>query len=110
MRFVVVVSTVLLLLGFGNIKANAGGCSTNCRFSSCSVGGVDTWACGCYFGIASCKGEKVRASTNKQDINDFNGFARNSGSLGLMRLSSILINMNEDNYSSQMEVYLSVSG
>jgi hypothetical protein len=107
MRKIIVLSTFLLLFGLGNIKADAGGCSVTCRFSSCTIGGVDTWACGCYFGIASCKGEKIKASPNKQSINDFGDFARNSGSVGLMRLSNVLNNLNEDNYSAQLEIYRS---
>jgi len=96
---------VLVVLLIAGSVSYAGGCRANCTFSSCEIGGVDSWACGCYFGFAICKGERVKASVNKAAISDFGSFANNSGYDGLVRLSGILYATNEYNYESQRDLY-----
>jgi hypothetical protein len=111
--------TILLCLSFGLSKSFAGGCTATCTFSACTVGGCATWGCGCYWGLATCKCEGTNsgggASTvkklNVSGISDFNVYAMNSKSTGLMSVANILKGMNDENYDQMFETYkLTVEG
>ena len=95
----------VLMFLFASNKSFAGGCSANCKFSTCTIGGcTGQYACGCYFGIATCKCEANStgtATTKKvlaESISNFAVYAMNSGSQGLIDVANTLGTLNEENY------------
>jgi hypothetical protein len=115
MKKVLVLSTltILLCLSFGLSKSFAGGCTATCTFSACTVGGCATWGCGCYWGLATCKcegtntggGSSTIKKLNVSGISDFNVYAMNAESAGLMSVANILKGMNDENYDRMFETY-----
>lgn len=116
--------SLLLTLAGGLTKSFAGGCTANCKFSSCTIGGcTGQYACGCYFGIASCKcetntgvpggssspggdkGTMKKKTFNKQAIDDFNNYAANSGYQGLVAVGRVLQQFTEENFDAVFESY-----
>ena len=112
MKKVLILSTltILLCLSFGLTKASANSCGITCKFSKCSINCPDpcTVACGCYFGIACCNSELVKATPTIHTgaIDDFGRYAVSIGNNELISLSYTLKTLKADNtYNTVLERY-----
>jgi len=96
----------LLTLTFQSF-ADDGGCSVECKFSSCTIGGCDgQYACGCYFGIATCKCEENKKVIKKVDkIAEFSAYATQINAPGLIGIATLLQSMDVNNYDAFMDSY-----
>src|SRR5690606_11034869 len=104
--------TIFTYLFDSNSKVQAIGCTASCWFSSCTITGCSgPAACGCYFGLATCKCDEGgttkphSVALNQDNIRAFQTYAISSGDLNLISISGLLLSITLENYEAKLAEY-----